>query len=514
MTRLLLISLLVLFFALPLFAQSVDTAWVRLYNGLANNYDAASAIAVDGSGNVYVTGTSHASETALDYTTIKYGSNGDTAWVRRYDGPLSSYDQASAIVVDDSGNVYVTGGSWGTVTTTDYATIKYYPNGDTAWVRRYNGTGNSADEARALAVDDSGNVYVTGYSYGSGTFNDYATIKYYPNGNTAWVRRYNGSGNLNDEAYAIDVDSSGNVYVTGRSFGSGTSYDYATLKYYASGDTAWVRRYNGPGNSGDEARAIAVDGSGNVCVTGNSYGSGTYNDYATLKYYLNGDTAWVRRYNGPSNDYDRANALAVDISGNVHVTGRSWGSGTSDDYVTLKYYPNGDTAWARRYNGPGDFSDEALAIAVDDSGKVYVTGYSSQFSSYPFNVDYATLRYNSDGTTAWERRYNWTADNDDQALAIAVDGSGNVYVTGYSFGSGTSYDYVTIKYVQFLRGDANGDKKVTIADIVYLVSYLFKFGPAPDPLSSGDANCSSKVDIADIVYLVSYLFKFGPAPCI
>src|SRR3990170_2686494 len=265
MTRLLLISLLVLFFALPLFAQSVDTAWVRLYNGLANNYDAASAIAVDGSGNVYVTGTSHASETALDYTTIKYGSNGDTAWVRRYDGPLSSYDQASAIIVDDSGNVYVTGGSWGTVTTTDYATIKYYPNGDTAWVRRYNGTGNSADEARALAVDDSGNVYVTGYSYGSGTFNDYATIKYYPNGNTAWVRRYNGSGNLNDEAYAIDVDSSGNVYVTGRSFGSGTSYDYATLKYYASGDTAWVRRYNGPGNSGDEARAIAVDGSGNVC---------------------------------------------------------------------------------------------------------------------------------------------------------------------------------------------------------------------------------------------------------
>src|SRR3990170_2474525 len=455
MTRLLLISLLVLFFALPLFAQSVDTAWVRLYNGLANNYDAASAIAVDGSGNVYVTGTSHASETALDYTTIKYGSNGDTAWVRRNDGPLSSYDQASAIVVDDSGNVYVTGGSWGTVTTTDYATIKYYPNGDTAWVRRYNGTGNSADEARALAVDDSGNVYVTG-----------------------------------------------------RSYGSGTSYDYATLKYYASGDTAWVRRYNGPGNSGDEARAIAVDGSGNVCVTGNSYGSGTYNDYATLKYYLNGDTAWVRRYNGPSNDYDRANALAVDISGNVHVTGRSWGSWTSDDYVTLKYYPNGDTAWARRYNGPGDFSDEALAIAVDDSGKVYVTGYSSQFSSYPFNVDYATLRYNSDGTTAWERRYNWTADNDDQALAIAVDGSGNVYVTGYSFGSGTSYDYVTIKYVQFLRGDANGDKKVTIADIVYLVSYLFKFGPAPDPLSSGDANCSSKVDIADIVYLVSYLFKF------
>src|SRR3990170_813631 len=222
-------------------------------------------------------------------------------------------------------------------------------------------------------------------------------------------------------------------------------------------DAAWVRRYNGPGNSSDYAYAIAVDGSGNVYVTGQSIGSGTYNDYATIKYYSNGDTAWVRRYNGPGNLDDVAYAIAVDGSGCVYVTGWSVGSGTGYDYTTIKYYPNGDTAWVRRYNGP--------------------------------------------------------ANGADLARAIAVDGSGSVYVTGLSSGSGTSYDYATIKYVQFLRGDVNKDKKVNLADIVYLVSYLFKFGPSPDPLVSGDANCDGKVTIADIVYLVSYLFKVGPAPC-
>jgi len=470
MIRKLLVVLAIVSIAAPCFAQIVDTAWVRRYNGPTNREDIALAMAVDDSGYVYVTGfgQDNTGDMAFhDYTTIKYHSNGDTAWIRGYNGPGDSTDQAAAIAVDDSGNVYVTGQSYGTGWRGDYATVKYYPDGDTAWVRRYNGPGNDTDLATALAVDGSGNVCVTGYSVGSGSEWDYTTIKYEPNGDTAWARRYNGPGNYMDQAEAIAVDGSGNIYVTGGSHGSGTQKDYATIKYEPNGDTAWVRRYNGPGNFVDEASAIAVDGSGNVYVTGSSYGSGTISDYATIKYEPDGDTAWVRRYNGPGNGEDRPSAIAVDGSGNVYVTGYSIGSGTGLDYATIKYEPDGDTAWVRRYNGPGNHDDYGVAIAVDGSGNVYVTGPSVGSG---ISYDYATIKYKPNGDAAWVRRYEGPGSNYDQALGIAVDGSGNVYVTGGSVGAGTDWDYATIKYFQrypptadFVGNPVIGEKNLQVS---------------------------------------------------
>ncbi len=433
----------------PAFAQYADTAWVRRYNGPGDSTDYANAIAVDNSGNVYVTGTSAGSGTYHDLATIKYSPNGDTSWVRRYDGSGNGGDGATAIAIDGSNNVYVTGYVWAgdLEAYEDYCTIKYYPNGDTAWIKTYNGPVDSTDQACAIAVDNSGNVYVTGLSYGSGTYIDYATIKYYPNGDTAWVRRYDGPGDSIDVANAIAVDGSGNVYVTGWSFGSGTTYEYATIKYYSYGDTAWVRRYHGPGIYHNLALALAVDGSGNIYVTGYSSGSGTADDYATIKYYPNGDTAWVRRYNGPGNSNDHAKDIAIDGSGDVYVTGYSWGDETQNDFATVKYDSTGNEVWVKRYNGIRDWYDAAYAIAVDGSGNIYVTGDDSyEGGTYD---DYATIKYKPNGDTVWVRKYNGPGSSTDIPSDIVVDASGNVYVTGSSVGSGTGDDYATIKYIQY-----------------------------------------------------------------
>jgi uncharacterized delta-60 repeat protein len=427
-----------------LFAQ-VNTAWVVRYNGPGNGWDYAYAIAFDGSGNVYVTGNSPGSGTFSDYATIKYRSHGTQEWVVRYNGPANYYDDAYAIALDGSGNIYVTGRSCGSGEDYDYATIKYNSAGVQQWVQRYNGIQLGMDKASAIAVDNSGNVYVTGYSGSPGTPRDYATIKYNSNGVQQWVQRYNGPGNDNDEASAIAVDNSGNVYVTGYSPAYGTDYDYATIKYNSAGVQQWVARYNGPLNYTDYANAIAIDNLGNIYVTGYSYGSGTDRDYATIKYNSAGAEQWVQRYNGPGTLADWAEAIVVDGSGNIYVTGGSRGSGTSLDYATIKYNSTGVQQWVQRYNGPGNDYDYASAIAVDNNGNVYITGASPGSDNIS---NCATIKYNSQGVQQWVQRYNGPGNGDDWGQAIAVDEQSNVYVTSTSYGSGTMSDYATIKYVQ------------------------------------------------------------------
>jgi len=310
--------------------------WVTRYDGPTSDNDHAWAIAVDGTGNVYVTGSSYGSGTEddVDYATVKYNPSGVQQWVAEYDGTASNRDYAYAIAIDDAGNVYVTGQSEGSGTYFDYATVKYNSSGVKQWAARYAGTVSGWDGAWDIAVDDACNVYVTGSSDGN-----YATVKYNPSGVQQWVARYDGPANEEDYAYAMTIDDADNVYVTGRSCASETYFDYATVKYNSSGVEQWVARYDAPLSSEDGAYAIAVDGAGNVYVTGESWGLETFGDYATVKYSSSGDQEWVARYDGPASDwdYDYARAIAIDDAGNIYVTGESGGSGTGLDYATIKY---------------------------------------------------------------------------------------------------------------------------------------------------------------------------------
>jgi hypothetical protein len=147
----------------------------------------------------------------------------------------------------------------------------------------------------------------------------------------------------------------------------------------------------------------------------------------------------------------------------------------------------------------------AVAIAVDDSDNVYVTGES--FSSY------GTIKYSSNGDLAWIQMYYGPGHGNNRASALVLDDAGNIYVTGRSYGEGTYFDYATIKYTQFLCGDANKDGMVDVGDVVYLMNYLFQNGPAPVPiLKAGDAAFDGVIDVGDVVYLINYLFRNGPEP--
>jgi uncharacterized delta-60 repeat protein len=421
-------------------AQPVVQEWVQRYDG-GNGNDYARAIAVDSSGNVIVTGYSTNYASNYDYVTIKYSSAGVPLWTNRFDGPASGNDRAVALTVDTNADVIITGYLTATNGFTDYATIKYSSAGVPLWTNWYDGPRQYFDYATAIAADGSGNVFVTGYSTGSPNSGyDYATIAYSNAGVPLWTNRYNGAGNREDAAYALAVDTNGNVVVTGHSW-NGADYDYLTINYSGAGIPLWTNSFSGPGNSWDVGAAIAVDISGNVFVTGQYY-SGTNYAYGTLSYSSAGMPLWTNCYFRPGNSSDGARSIAVDKGGNVYVTGLSYGSGNHYDYVTIAYSGAGLPLWTNRYDGSGKLDDYVGGLVLDANGNVIVTGYSYGGSS---RNDYATVAYSSAGMPLWTNRYNGPANADDYAVALAADTSGNVYVTGYS-SNGTNYDIVTIKY--------------------------------------------------------------------
>jgi uncharacterized delta-60 repeat protein len=467
--------------------------WVARYDRPGLSYDAAVALALDSIGNIYVTGYSTGANTRRDYVTIKYDPSGNELWLRRYDREEGTSDTAVAVAVDSQDAIYVAGTS-----SMDYATVRYDTNGNLLWARFFTGLSNGADEVAALTVDSQGNVYVTGLSWGGSTnSHDYATVKYDRDGNELWVARYNGPSNLFDRAIALAVDGQGNVYVTGSSEGSGSGFDYATVKYDAEGNLLWVARYNGQGNQNDYARSIALDGQGNVYVTGSAWNGSDY-DYVTIKYSPDGVLLWAARYDGLGNGNDHPTRLVVDSEGNVYVTGSSRGLGSEQDYATLKYDTNGELLWVAHYNGLGNRSDYAAALALDSQGNVYVTGLSLGAGT---QYDYTTVKYDTSGNLLWVARYNGTGNGDDIPTAVVVDGRGNVYVTGRSW-NGTDFDYLTVKYIQVLPGDVNGDGCVDDGD---LLAVLFAFGQRGSGLAE-DLNNDGVVDDAD---LLEVLFNFG-----
>jgi hypothetical protein len=145
--------------------------------------------------------------------TIKYNSAGVQQWAAVYNGASSGSDQGKALALDNYRNVYVTGWSTGSSSNHDYMTIKYDSSGSQQWAMSYNGPGNGIDEAELIAVNDSGNVFITGYSTGSVTGNDWATIKYSGSGTQQWVQRYTGFGNNGDRPNGLALDSWGSVYM-------------------------------------------------------------------------------------------------------------------------------------------------------------------------------------------------------------------------------------------------------------------------------------------------------------
>ena len=392
-----------------------------------------------------------------------------------------SNDKAYNIAVDSSGNTYITGYFQSTVDfgggditsagAGDIFVLKLNSSGVFQWVKTYGNT--NGEQGEDIAVDSSGNVYITGgfretIDFGGGDVTSAGNknifvLKLNTSGVFQWVKTYGGT--LTDIGYGIAVDSSSNVHITGSfrgtvDFGGGditsaaSSSDIFVLKLNSSGVFQWVKTYGGTSN--EYGYDIALDSSGNTYITGTflgtvDFGGGNITaavliDTFVIKTNSSGVFQWVKTYGGSASEFGYR--IAVDSSDNVYITGHftgtlDFGGGNvtsvgNEDIFVLKLNSSGVFQWVKTY---GDTSaDFGYGIAVDSSSNVYITGYfvgtvdfgGGNVTSVG-NQDIFVLKLNSSGEFQWINNYGDTLS--DWGYGVAVDSSSNVYITGYFIGT-------------------------------------------------------------------------------
>lgn len=275
--------------------------WATIYsNSNTTNVECAYAMDMDAAGNVYVTGASYGGAAVdCDVATLMYNNAGVQQWVRRYNGPGTRFDAGQDIAVNAAGEVFVCGYARGAVGITNYdgLVIKYDATATQVWVQTYNGTGNDYDRFNRLLLLSNGNIMVTGRSVGTITTAEDLILSNYngTSGTLIWQRIYDGGFTQYDEGKDLTADMNGDVYVTGYSYNTGSNNNYITFKYDTLGNMIWNVKYNGPASNSDQAYSMTVDNIGNIYLTGLSKGAGTNDDYNTIKYCqltttTNGDT--------------------------------------------------------------------------------------------------------------------------------------------------------------------------------------------------------------------------------
>lgn len=484
--------------------DSARLAWVRYpISGQSTSSDAIKTVAVDGEGNIYVSGTSEGRTTSGDFLTIKYNNLGVKLWERRYDGPTEGFDAVQSLKLDALGNVYVLGVSGRSDTTiSDCVVIKYAPSGLVQWVTQ------KPIRPVAFRLDNSSNVYLIG-SHGDGEL-AFITVKFDANGNEEWSSTYDGAVTENENPVAIDVDADGNVYASGYV----SHYEYwwnqhpmrfLTLKYSPTGNLLWSEAL-GLGDS-IQARVLdmKLDTNGQVIVTGtlnkiSAQNSLPVHAQLTVAYGNDGSVHWQSTNGVGTGVVVRPfDELHVAADGSSYLLGDYTSSGqTKDSLYLIKLDSSGQTLWNRRLagsnqnyfssgaliqdnpnhmlalvgvykrNGPPE-TDSILILRVDTSGALQQLSSTNELHispAVPFDAaigpegelylgggdderqksDFKLVKFGSSGIPSWAIHEDGQGDADGTLYDMKADSDGNLYVLGVIRNITTGFDILTAKY--------------------------------------------------------------------
>lgn len=401
--------------------------------------------------DVIIAGTSLGAMNEFRALLMKYdGDSGDAEW-ERIRTPVPGYaEQAVAVVSGTTGSVYMLGHSQLDFLS-DLLSVAYDSSGNELWAHKeplipaadVPGSRSGSTGRGAIATGYDGRVYVTGTSF-DGRSIDFLTVAYDASGQELWQARKSNPNDFPARAYGVAVDpSNGNVYVTGTTR-SPAGYDYLTVAYDRTGAELWSRTRQGDSHGDDFACCIALHENGLVIVTGYSEtgaGQGPP-DILTVAYESSGNEVWSDEWGPGLGSADFARSLVVGRTGLVYVAGDTIDS-EGGSALTVAYDSSGNRIWSAARSGLGGVSAKIHALAPTPDGGVAATGSTDPYG----NTNIVTVVYGADGTERWAAIADSTANGDDTAAAIAVDGDGRVFVTGVSYEPDlTDPDFMTVAY--------------------------------------------------------------------
>jgi hypothetical protein len=366
--------------------------WEEIFNGAANMDDFAADVFVDDNYDVFITGSSvKLAANDQDLVVLKYNSSGVFQWYSYYDngGGPTPKDFGTSITGDNNGSVYVTGGSFGATSNSDFITLGIASNnGAQLWEKRYDYA--ALQDVAAKIKYDGNNLFVSGGSQINFNRWELATLTYNPlNGDQLYERRSQGNATQGvDEVYDLTVDDLGNVYIAGAVRNLNSGYDMSVYKLDPQLNIIWENHHDGYG-ADDRGKGVKVDDLGNVYVAGFVTNPNEGKNYSLLKYNATGVLQWAREFNGQANLDDEAVQLVIASNQDIFVTGTARNNADSD-FQTLGYKPNGELFTQAIFEGVNGFDDVSTGIAIDLAENIIVVGKMGEANG---NYKDVTVKY-------------------------------------------------------------------------------------------------------------------------
>lgn len=409
----------------------------------------------DAAGNVYVIGETVNGNGNYDWLIEKYTATGALDWSSQVNGAADLDDYIADIFIDASYNVYVVGAVVQNASDSlDICVRKYTSTGSVAWTQYHNGPDSRSDAGTSVYVDAGGNVFITGTQGGDANMQDCITRKYNSSGVLQWSQVYDYTG-LHDAGAFVQISPglSNVLIVTAGSQGSALSWDVATILYNATtGALFGSSRISGGTGTFYEVSDAVLDPSGNLYIAG-SYATLLGDvDIKVIKVNSNYTLAWEETYAGPvTGGEDKGNAVRVDGSGNVYVTGHVTRNGQGKNLVLLKYNSGGTLQYAREYNGAQDGDDAGNAMTLNTAGHIFIAGHTQENANT--GKDYLTVSYDAAGNFRWRKTFDGAASLDDMATDIAIGDNQSIIVTGQCTG-GAALQFTTVKWEEYVSDTA------------------------------------------------------------